>query len=157
MDTRRCHGFTLIEVLVAVSVLGVVLLGGVHGLLDVLRAQQSAHRRSEAALLATDLLERIRANAGSAAHYELAFDDEADADPPACVIGVPCEPASRAAADLAEWRRRLEQSLPGARARVRTILDDEGTWRGSEIEVQWLEDGGRLAQGFALSGAGSTR
>jgi type IV pilus assembly protein PilV len=150
------RGFTLIEVLVACSVLGVALLGSVHGVLDVLRAQRAAHLRSEAALLATDLLERIRANPQGAVHYELAFDDELD-DSPACVPGAPCEPAMRAAADLAEWRARLGENLPTAQARVRTLIDSEGVWRSTEVQVQWLEDGGRLAQAFALVGGGSTR
>jgi type IV pilus assembly protein PilV len=156
MRTRHDRGFTLIEVLVACSVLGVALLGSVHGVLDVLRAQQAAHLRSEVALLATDLLERVRANPEAAVLYELAFDDEVD-DSAACVPGAPCETATRAAADLAEWRARLGQALPSAQVRVRTLLDAEGAWRGTEVEVQWLEDGGRLAQAFTLVGAGSTR
>jgi type IV pilus assembly protein PilV len=64
MQTRiKCHqGMTLLEVLIAVIILSVGLLG-VAGLQTTnLRNSQSAHQKTMAVLLASGMAERIRAN-----------------------------------------------------------------------------------------------
>ncbi|MEY3042918.1 MAG: hypothetical protein RLZZ174_2000, partial [Pseudomonadota bacterium] len=67
-------GFSLLEVLVAMTLLalGVLGMGGLQ--LSVLRSQQDAQFRTEATLLAADLLERAIMNRGES--YTLAFSAE---------------------------------------------------------------------------------
>ncbi|AZC33514.1 type IV pilus modification protein PilV [Pseudomonas chlororaphis] len=66
-------GMTLIEVLVAVLILGVGLLGAAAVQLNALRYTDSALMTSQASFIAYDMLDRIRAN--SAADYTVAAPD----------------------------------------------------------------------------------
>ncbi|MDT8385068.1 MAG: type IV pilus modification protein PilV [Gammaproteobacteria bacterium] len=61
--SRRDHsGFTLIEVLVTVVVVSIGLLGLAGLQINGLRANLSSEARSKATLLASDIIERMRAN-----------------------------------------------------------------------------------------------
>jgi len=93
----RERGFSLLEVLIAVLVLSIGLLG-LAGLYAVgLRSVDSANLRTQATILAEDMLERMRANreAAFAGEYNIPDLDAIDSG-----TGV-------AATDLAEWKRRL--------------------------------------------------
>jgi len=59
---RHNSGFTLIEVLVAVVVVSIGLLGLAELQISGLRANMSSEARSKATLLASDIVERMRAN-----------------------------------------------------------------------------------------------
>jgi type IV pilus assembly protein PilV len=63
-------GMTLIEVLVALVILGVGLLGAAAFQLNALKYTDSARMTSQASFIAYDMLDRIRANA--AADYTVA-------------------------------------------------------------------------------------
>ncbi|KJH83107.1 pilus assembly protein PilV [Pseudomonas fluorescens] len=63
------EGMTLIEVLVAVLILGVGLLGAAMVQLNALKYTDSSRMTSQASFIAYDLLDRIRAN--SAADYTI--------------------------------------------------------------------------------------
>ncbi|WP_148169613.1 type IV pilus modification protein PilV [Pseudomonas chlororaphis] len=63
--TRGQAGMTLIEVLVAVLILGVGLLGAAAVQLNALRYTDSALMTSQASFIAYDMLDRIRANSGA--------------------------------------------------------------------------------------------
>lgn len=90
-------GFSLLEVLIAVLVLSIGLLGlaGLHAV--GLRSVDSANLRTQATVLAQDILERMRANrdAAIAGDYNIA-------DLEAVAAG-----ASAAQTDLLEWKWRL--------------------------------------------------
>ena len=62
-------GFTLIEVLIAMLVLAVSLLGLAGLQATSLRNNQSAYNRSQATQLAYDLADRMRANAAGISTY----------------------------------------------------------------------------------------
>ena len=66
---RAQAGMTLIEVLVAVLILGVGLLGAAMIQLNALKYTDSSRMTSQASFIAYDLLDRIRAN--SAADYTI--------------------------------------------------------------------------------------
>jgi type IV pilus assembly protein PilV len=69
-NPRRARGFSMIEVLIALIILAVGLLG--FALLQTmsLRFAQSANYRTQATNLAYDLLDQMRANRFQAAWYE---------------------------------------------------------------------------------------
>lgn len=67
---RTQEGMTLIEVLVALVILGVGLLGAAAFQLNALKYTDSARMTSQASFIAYDLMDRIRANA--AADYTIA-------------------------------------------------------------------------------------
>jgi type IV pilus assembly protein PilV len=114
----RQSGVSLIEVLVAVVVLSIGLLGLAGLQASGIRVGQSSILRSQAAQLAYDMVERIRVNQAAAASYEIALAATAPSG------------TSTAALDLQDWRRRL-QSLPGGTGSVAVA----GT--AVTIVVQW--------------------
>lgn len=57
-----CKGFTLLEVMIAVLVLGIGLLGMAHLQITSLKQSQSAEFRNQASMLATNMLDMMRAN-----------------------------------------------------------------------------------------------
>ncbi len=122
LPPRRRAGYSLIEVLLAVLVVGVGALG-VAGL-QLLSSQnvRAALERSVALLLAEDMLELIRANPD--ADYVAALGD-APASFADCLASS-CTPAELAAFDVALWKCSLgrwhdEASCQGMR--IAGLLD----------------------------------
>jgi len=128
-------GLSLIEVLVALVLLSIGLLGLAGLQASGMRVGQSSMHRSLAAQLAQDMVERMRANVANAGAYTLALGDA----PPAC--------AGVAACDLRDWRLRL-QSLPAGTGAV-TVSGQQAT-----VLVQWDDSrGGDVLRGSAADDA----
>lgn len=85
MGGARVSGFSMIEVLIALLVLALGLLG--FALLQTmnLRYTQSANERTQATNLAYDLLDQMRANRLSAADYQNATFNAGDVAAADCV------------------------------------------------------------------------
>lgn len=64
-STRAQEGTTLIEVLVALLILGVGLLGAAAFQLNALKYTESSRMTSQASFIAYDMMDRIRANSGA--------------------------------------------------------------------------------------------
>ncbi|UZE17164.1 type IV pilus modification protein PilV [Pseudomonas sp. B21-054] len=64
-SNRAQAGMTLIEVLVAVLILGVGMLGAAMIQLNALKYTDSSRMTSQASFIAYDMLDRIRANSGA--------------------------------------------------------------------------------------------
>lgn len=110
----RLHsGFTLIEVLVTVVVVSIGLLGLAGLQINGLRANVSSEARSKATLLASDIIERMRANPLGVANNDYANIDTAgigcNATPdPFCsntssAVAASCTPTEMAAFDAWVW------------------------------------------------------
>jgi type IV pilus assembly protein PilV len=67
------RGLSMIEVLVAIVILSLGLLGMAGLQASGLRSSQSAFYRAQAAQFASDMAERMRANLGDARNYTLAM------------------------------------------------------------------------------------
>src|SRR5688500_4659516 len=102
---RAQRGFTLIEILVTVVLISVGLLGIAALQLTTLRGNQESYVRSQANVLAGDILDRIRANPFlfREGHYDVEFDQIKTATP-------------TAEQDLRTWQNSLDQILPGGAA-----------------------------------------
>jgi type IV pilus assembly protein PilV len=106
----RQSGFTLIEVLVAVIVLSIGLVG-VAGLQAVsLKNNQSAFMRSQASALAYDLADRMRANVPGA--NAGMYDPTAKAATASCKTATGCTTQQMAQNDLFEWDAAITTYLP---------------------------------------------
>jgi type IV pilus assembly protein PilV len=127
-------GFTLLEVLVAVLMLALGMVGGVAMHLHAMRARQESALLSNAVQLAADAIERLRANPRQLASY-LQLDFDARTTP---VPGMPsancfaqaCDAAELAAADLYDIQRLAAAQLPGARVR---LCRDGASWQGGRL------------------------
>lgn len=105
---ERNGGFTLLEVLIALIVLSIGLLG-LAALQGVgLRSSQEAYLTSQAGLLAYDLADRIRANPAPV--------DEYTNFAPGCPQTIATTPL--VAADLGEWFCSVETLLPNGEATI---------------------------------------
>jgi len=139
----RCQGLTLVEILIALLVLSIGLLG-LAGLQTMsLKFNTSAYYRTQATALAYDFADRMRANrqAALAGGYNVALQDP----PPAC--GAAVLAATVAEEDIAAWRDALACRIPQSTGEV--ILN------GNEvtITVQWADSEGDADMTFALTTA----
>lgn len=129
------RGFSLIEVLVAIAVLSIGLLG--MGALQVsgLRVGQGSFYRAQAAQFAIDMADRMRANQGAARNYGLTM--AASAPTGTSVLD----------RDRADWLAKL-RNLPGGDGAIAIDLVNNLV----TITVQWDDSraGGTSAESFTL-------
>lgn len=127
----REKGFSLLEVLVAVVVLALGLLGLAALQLTSLQGGHGAYLRAQAALLAYDMGDRIRANRGVIDSYEFTLGDPPACDEDLAPIGTLAE------RDVDEWLNSLACLLPGGNGSVN--VDSSGDTDVVEIEVRWTD------------------
>lgn len=117
------RGGGLIEVMVTVLILSTSLLGLAAMQARSLQYNHSAYLRSQANILAYDLLDRVRLNRTNIGSYDL----EMDAEPPAT--------GTLAQNDIGEWHGTLTDSLPGGDG----AIDCSAATRVCTIEITWSE------------------
>ncbi|WP_273149890.1 type IV pilus modification protein PilV [Methylophaga thiooxydans] len=103
MSFNKQSGFTLLEVMVAVFVLSIGLLGLAHLQVTTLKTTQSADFKTQASMLATDMLNRMKANQNAA--YAGNYTIDIDEDPPA-------DDDVTSNTDLFQWRNLVANQLP---------------------------------------------
>jgi len=106
---KHQHGFTMIEVLIAAVVLGVGLLGLAALQAQSLQFNYSAYQRSQANLLAYDMIDRMRANLPEvvAGNYAQGFNVGPTSNTNCQMVGANCSSADMAAFDVTEWECSL--------------------------------------------------
>ncbi len=120
--TKSC-GFTFIEVLVAVLVLALGLIGLAALQASGVKNMQTAYNRSQAIHLAQDIADRIRANSVAAATYvdvnANSIADYGESTVPsgnttysACSTSTGCTMQQMAQADVGKWRNAMTNALP---------------------------------------------
>ncbi len=129
-DRSRLRGFTLLEVLIALMVLSIGLLGLAALQARGLKFNHDAHVRSQATVLAYDIIERMRAvrNSDAAAQDLLGFSG---------APAVACDPVTPTAAnDLKCWQDTLAARLPGGNGTVAVNGTDANLF---DITVRWAD------------------
>lgn len=128
-------GFTLIEVLIAMLVLAVGLLGLAGLQATSLRNNQSAYNRSQAIQLAYDLADRMRANVVGAGTYTAIIPPSmAVAQADCLTVSATCTTAAMAQNDLFEWSNAVTTTLPSGAG---TITVAAGVYT---IAITWDDD-----------------
>ncbi len=131
-------GFSIVEVLVALVVLAVGMLGIAGLYVTSLQASGSALLRMQAVNLAGDMADRIRANPNAGLAYEgTAANNNCAGAAPAT-----CSAPQMAADDLWRWRVQLAGALPddGDGATPQGIVAVTGAApRTYTITVTWVE------------------
>lgn len=128
---RLQAGMTLVEVLVTLVLISIGLLGVGALQLTTLRNNQESYVRSQAAMLAADILDRMRSNQTgfNAGNYDMASDasgfDQAGAA------------STVAATDIAAWQASINRLLPGSDADAAGRIVRNG--RIVTITIRWRE------------------
>ncbi|MGK9065744.1 type IV pilus modification protein PilV [Stutzerimonas chloritidismutans] len=128
------RGATLIEVLVAMLILSVGLLGLAGMQMTALKSNQSAYYRSQATVLAYDIIDRMRANRTEALNgvYDIALQNQT-CDPDIAPSG------TLAKRDVAEWLNSLS-CLLSADAQGSVVRND----RVFTVSIEWNDNRGRI-------------
>lgn len=119
------RGVSLIEVLIALLLVALGVLGAAALQLNALRYTQDSAYRAQAALLVTDLLERMRANPEQRALYAASIGGECteEFDPPLSVLEQ----------DRMDFASGITCQLPQGRARIAV----DGKW--VRVHVSWSQ------------------
>jgi len=143
-------GFTLIEVMVALVVLSVGLLGMGKLLLWSAHSNDSAYLRGQATELAYEILDNMRANRAQAVvqAYDTPYASSGTNPGNGVCVTAPCAAATLAGYDIYAWKQRLAQALPSGQGQIVTA----GTPTTATITVQW--DDAAAQSIFARSGPG---
>lgn len=132
-------GFTLLEILVAMLVLAIGLLGLAGLMTSSMRNNLSASHRTQATWVAYDIIDRMRANRTGA----LAGSYATAMGAPATCSAAPSTTGTVPAQDIAAWKNRLACALPSGKG---SIAVNTGTGLAT-ILIQW--DDSRGTQGTA--------
>lgn len=127
------RGTSLVEVLVALLVLSIGLLGVAGLQMTSLRNNRSAHLRSQAQVMAYDITDRMRAN------RDIAIDDGAYN----IAIGATGTAGTLAGDDLVRWKEALASSLPAGDGSVQVVNTNVVL-----ITVQWVDQMSATPQQF---------
>jgi type IV pilus assembly protein PilV len=158
------NGFTLLEVLIAVLILSIGLLGIAGLQAKGLQFNHSAYLRTQATFLAYDIADRMRANmvGVTAGNYNAGA---ANADAQCITAGSAlCSTSDMAGHDLSEWNAALASALPGGNgivcidAYVNTEVStssgsaDCGTGASTQyaIKIWWTDDRSGNAKRFVM-------
>lgn len=142
---RAARGSSLIEVVVALLVLSVAIVGAAGAQLKAMKFGQVSHQRSLAVQHAASIPERMRANlaAASVATSPYVFDFAYSEIPskllevtaPACTSVCTAEQMARR--HLLDWQAQLAGGLTGGRGTIARASADAGS--PYVVTVMWIE------------------
>ena len=151
MSLSQQRGFTLLEVMIAVFVLAIGLLGMAHLQITSLKHNQTAEFRTQAALLAADMLDRMRANRDAAHNGNYAIS--LASDPPESTNSI-------ADADIVDWQNNIATFLPNGDGGIACGAFTINTEFICDVTISWTDtqnDGddydSRNTSTFTISGA----
>lgn len=136
-------GFTLLEILVAMLVLSIGLLGLAGLMTTSMRNNLSASHRTQATWMAYDIIDRMRANRASAIAGNYVTGLGA---PVACTVAAPT--GSVPAQDIAAWKSQLACVLPTGNGSILVTAAARAT-----VVVQWNDSRGIIDSGSLLNQA----
>jgi type IV pilus assembly protein PilV len=143
---KRASGFSLIEVLIAITLLALGLLGVARLQASTIGYNHGAYLRSQATLQIYDMADRMRSNVPGvvAGSYNALTGIPAD---PGC-LSTGCTPAQMATLDAFEWNTNNQSLLPTGTGTV------TGTGSNSvfTVTVTWTE----IADDTAVAGSASS-
>lgn len=125
VGTQKQRGFTLIEILVAMLVAAFGILGVVGMNATSIKLQADSANRSQAALYAQDIFDRMRANRVNAVagRYNRTLK-----------AAVPADNSTMANQDLRTWMTNLQRGLPLGDAAINVNAIGDAT-----VTIQWFE------------------
>ena len=137
MNLKTSKGFSLVEVLIALIVMSVGMLGIAGLYVQSMQAGRSSMLRHHAITLAGDIADRIRANPTAGVAYAAAAGNNNN-----CVAqNINCTVAEMAANDIDLWQAQARDFLPvmGDGSQQVVVVFNAGTPPSYQITVRWDE------------------
>ncbi|MEO8459859.1 MAG: type IV pilus modification protein PilV [Dokdonella sp.] len=161
--SSRPAGFSLLEVLIALLIFSLGMLGMAGLLIISVKTNQSAYLRTQASFLAQGMVDRMRANKAALATnaYNGSYAPLTTYTDP-CASGAVCSTANVTARDKLIWRQQLGTLLPSATGTITcagTLLGTAAQTGGTSYDglcnmtIAWSESS--LDRGSDGSGGGS--
>lgn len=135
LGSRAMHhqsGVGLIEILISLLILSIGLLGLAAMQTNGLKHNRNAYYRTQATILAYDMVDRMRANSGQASTY---VTDYGAASGSACSSN--CTPSQIATTDKIQWKTNLSNQLPSGDGKI----EDNGS-NNYDITIKWTDGEG---------------
>lgn len=143
---KSSRGFTLIEVMIAMLVLSLGLLGVAATLVMAMHSATSSYLRQQAVQATYDMADRMRSNfdvastPGNTNPYIAALAAPAASAPSPDCTSTSCSAANMAAYDVWQWQTSLKNNLPGGLGSIAVIADPiTNTKAQVTITVQWSD------------------
>lgn len=152
---RKACGFTLLEVLIALIVLSIGLIGMAGLIVQGQKFNRYALNRSQASFLAYDMADRIRANTDGAPAYDVDTTPDPERKTACTDTENGCSSTDMAENDLFEWNRQISGApangnipavvgalppLPNGDPATGSVeINTVGTSITAEISVVWGE------------------
>ncbi|MEL7185701.1 MAG: type IV pilus modification protein PilV [Pseudomonadota bacterium] len=138
INNKKQRGFSLVEVLIALVIMSVGMLGIAGLYVQSMQAGRTSMFRHHAVTLAGDVADRIRANPTAGAAYNHAAS--ATGTNNNCVaMSTDCNPAEMAANDIFVWQTQADDSLPNGTVAVAFTAAAAGVPPLYQITVAWDE------------------
>ena len=133
---NKQQGFTLLEVLIALLVLSIGLLGLAALQTTGLRSNEMASMRTTSTMLAYDITDRMRANPQGITDGDYVIDTGAVTGTPTDCTSNDCTTAQLALYDLDQWKNAIAR-LPGG---LGDITQTAGPPLTHTITIRWDEN-----------------
>lgn len=130
-------GYTLIEVLVALLIVSLGLLGMAALQITALKQNQNAYVRSQAIISANDIMDRMRANTGAVTNGDYFSDSSAYEDDDvdtSCEASV-CNSAAMATYDLNNWKYNLQLEMPSGGGCVTRLVEARVGFQAADTDA----------------------
>ena len=139
---HKIGGFTLVEVLIALIIMSVGMLGIAGLYVHSMQAGRTSLFRHHAVTLAGDIADRIRANPRAAAAYAGGGADNNCVDG-----GINCTPAQMAANDIFLWGQQAANTLPNGQVGI--VFNNGVVPPTYQITITWTEP--QQAMNYAIT------
>ena len=127
-------GFSLVEVLIALVIMSVGMLGIAGLYVHTMQAGRTSLFRHHAVTLAGDVADRIRANPRAGVSYVVVGVDNN------CVTGgIDCTPAQMAQHDIFLWAQQATDTLPAGTVNI--VFSNAVIPNTYQITISWTEAG----------------
>jgi len=143
LNQKRVSGFTLVEVLIALIIMSVGMLGIAGLYVHSLQAGSTSLFRHHAVTLAGDIADRIRANPRAGPAYALAGANNNCVDG-----GVDCTRGEMAANDIFLWDQQAAATLPNGAIAV--VFNNGVAPPTYQITITWTQPGEVLTYSITI-------
>ena len=140
----RQRGFSLVEVLIALVIMSVGMLGIAALYVQSMQAGRTSMLRHNAVTLAGDVADRIRANPRAGIAYEGDGADNGCAPPTAA----DCDESEMADNDIFLWKNQADDTMPAGDVSV--DFDDTPFPPEYTIDITWVEAGEPLSYSIKI-------